>query len=149
MSWFFYFVGANYSNCLCSGRGGMNMDKTIICKNEYIKIFINFDCVYMKTDKKGFPAEQLYGILSSHPEIHITNFNVFKSVLNSVTKQPQMFGKLKERISVVITDDGLTATIVYNLPEEELVMKNREPLIKETYTLLNEKGRFAILCGLI
>lgn len=116
------------------------MDKKTIYKNEYIEIFIDFDGVYMKTYKTGFSTDQLYGIISSHPEIYITNFNVFKSALNSVTKQPQRFGKLKERISAAITDNGLTATIVYNLPEEELVMKNREQLIKETYTQLNEKG---------
>jgi len=118
----------------------MNTDKKIICENEYVKIFIDSDGIYMKTFKKGFHAEQLYSMLSSHPEIRITNFIVLKNVLNSVTKQPQKFGEIKERISIEITNNGLTATIVYNLPKEELDIKNRESLIKETFTLLNEKG---------
>ena len=116
------------------------MDKKIICKNEYVKIFVDSDGIYMETYKKGFPAEQLYSILSSHPEIRITNFIVLKNVLNSVTKQPQKFGEIKERMSIEIADNDLTATIVYNLPKEELDVKNRELLIKDTLTLLNEKG---------
>lgn len=115
------------------------MDK-IICKNEYIEIFIDYDGVYIKTYKKGFPVEQLHSILSSHPEIHITSFIVLKSVLNSDTKQPQKFGELKERMSIEIAGNDLTATIVFNLPQEELDIKNREPLIKEAFALLNEKG---------
>lgn len=116
------------------------MDKIIICKNEYVKIFIDSNDIYMKTYKKGFPSEQLFSILSSHPEIRITNFMILKNVLNSVTKQPQKFGELKERISIEITDNELTANIIFNIPNVELNIKNRESLIKETFTLLNEKG---------
>jgi uncharacterized protein (DUF342 family) len=114
--------------------------KIIICKNEYVKIFIDSDGIYMETYKKGFPADQLHNILSSHPEIRITNFIELKNVLDSVTKQPQKFGELKERISTEIADNDIAANIVYNLPKGELDIKNRESLIKETFALLNEKG---------
>lgn len=116
------------------------MYEKIICKNEYVNIFLDSEDVYIKTYKKGFPVVQLYSILASHPEIRITNIIILKDALNSITKHPKKFGVLKERVSIEITNNGLKSTIVFNLPKEELDINNRELLIKETLTLINEKG---------
>lgn len=116
------------------------MYEEIICKNEYLKIFVKTKGVYIKTYKKGFPIAQLHSILSSHPEMRITSVITLKYSLNSITKHPQKFGELKERISVEITNNELKSTIVFNLPKEELDLNNRESLTKETFSLLNEKG---------
>lgn len=114
------------------------MEKAVIYNNEYISINVHPDGVYMETFKRGFSLEKLNEILTSHPEVEITNFNVLRNSINLAPKPPEKIGRIKERIIIEIAENGLKALIVFNLSKEELDMKNRENLIRETAAKLKE-----------
>ncbi|MCX7921600.1 MAG: FapA family protein [Clostridia bacterium] len=116
------------------------MDNSTIFSNEYLRFISYHDGVYIETYKNGFPFEQMNSILSAHPEIEITSFNVLKNSLNNAPRPPEKIGRLKERIIIQTLDRDLKATIVYNLPKEELSAANREKLVIETMAKLKEKG---------
>jgi len=118
---------------------GEVMNNTIY-SDEFFKLFIQQDGVYLETYVRGFPLEKLTSILSSHPELDITNFMAIKSALNNAPKPAEKVGNIKERISFDILDGDLKALMKYNISAEELDLKNRENLIKETVAILNEKG---------
>lgn len=114
-------------------------DQTIYA-DEYVKIFTVSNDVCVESFKPGLPLNQLSTVLSSHPQIQITNFNCLKDALNAAPKPPQKFGELKERIVIHVMEDELRATVLFNLPKEDLDFKNRENLVKESYNALNKKG---------
>ncbi|MFZ5987640.1 MAG: DUF342 domain-containing protein [Bacillota bacterium] len=116
------------------------MNNQAIYQDEYVNIFPVSNDVYIESHKPGLSLNLLYNVISSHPEIQITNFNCLKDAVNSAPKPAQKFGELKERIILFVTEDGLKATITFNLPKEQLELKNRESLVKETYSVLNKKG---------
>jgi uncharacterized protein (DUF342 family) len=116
------------------------MDNNILYVDEFIKIYLFSDGLYIESLKSGMPIQHLNSILTSHPEFQITDFNVVKSVVSKAPQSPKKFGELKERIVVTVSADGLTATITYNVQKNELDMSNREALVKESYEALNKKG---------
>jgi len=116
------------------------VSESVIYADDYLKIFIMPDGVYIESFKKGFPVDQLSGILSSHPEIGVTSINVIKNSINSAPKQPEKFGVLKDRIVIEIFNNDLAAAVTYNLSKEELEPRNREKLIRETLAKLSEAG---------
>lgn len=107
---------------------------------EFLSLAIDADGVYIETFKKGFPIGQLNDVLSRHPEINITHFAKLSNAIINAPQPPQKIGALKERIVINITDDALKAYVTYNLPVEELEMKNRDKLIKETMEQLSKHG---------
>ncbi|HEX9061871.1 MAG TPA: FapA family protein [Clostridia bacterium] len=114
------------------------MAYTEIISNEYLRLFYESDDIYIETFKKGFPADTLISLLSSHPEVMIKNFAAMKKSITMAPQSPQKIGMLKERITVEILDKGLTAMVTFNLPKEELVMTPQ--LQKEIIAKLSEKG---------
>ena len=119
------------------------MDNTIIFTNEFLK-FISFpDGVYVETFKKGFSFDQLSSILQAHPEIEIQNYNILRNAVNTAPHAPEKIGFLKEKIVLELVENDLRAYIVYNLPLEEMDIKNREQLIRMTTSKLSEKGIIA------
>jgi uncharacterized protein (DUF342 family) len=116
------------------------MDENVIYSDEYVRIFVSSSDVYVETFQKGFSIERLSTFFLEHPEISITNFTELKNSICSAPMQPKKFGELKERIIINISNDALTATITFNLSKKELEIKNRENLIKEALSKLNETG---------
>ena len=116
------------------------MNGNVLYEDEYMRIFAQSSDIFIETFKKGFPVEQLNAIFVKHPEIGITSYTTLRNAINLAPRQPQKFAELKEKIVIEISNDELTAAIVYNLPAEELEIKNREKLIKETEAALKAAG---------
>jgi uncharacterized protein (DUF342 family) len=120
--------------------GGNFMSISTVYQDEYLHIFVENGNVSMQTFKPGFPGNKLAGIISSHPEINITNINALIKAINSTPGETVVFGELKDRIVIDISSDGLKATVAFNLPAEELDAGNRKKLIEEVKPLLEKKG---------
>lgn len=114
------------------------MNNKTVYSDEYVKIYILSDNLYLESIKNGMPFNQLNDIINSHPEFKITDFNVIKAAINSAPQPPKKFGELKEKIVIRVSEDGLKAKITYNTPKDYLDFKNRENLIQETYEALNK-----------
>ncbi len=108
--------------------------------NEYIRLFSTGDDVYVESFKRGMPQDQLPAILAAHPEIGVQSVTVLRNSINNAPREPEKFGELKERISISISEDGLTASAVFNLPPESLALDNRETVLRELYSQLSQKG---------
>jgi len=116
------------------------MESNIIFSNEYLKIYENSREIFLETFKNGFPFDELYNIMSSHPEIGLTSFKALRDAINYAPKPPVKIGELKEPISIKISDNKMSAFLVLNLPAEDLKMENRDNLIKSVMKLLEENG---------
>ncbi|HHW48408.1 MAG TPA: DUF342 domain-containing protein [Clostridiaceae bacterium] len=116
------------------------MERKIIFENEFLLVYSIDKDVYIDTLKKGFPVDELNNILSSYPYIKITSFISLRNAIAQAPKKSEKFGELKEKFLIEISKDGLVATIEFNLPSEELDMKNRKKLIREVENALSEKG---------
>ncbi len=128
------------------------MEDRIIFSNEYIKIYENSREIFIESFKKGFPIDELYNIMSSYPEIGLTNFRALRDSINFAPKAPVKIGELKEPISITISDNKMAAYLVLNLPPEQLKAENRESLVKTILKLMEEKGivhgiRYDVLRG--
>jgi uncharacterized protein len=115
------------------------MGESDIFRNEFLRLLVDSDQIYIETFKKGFPLEQISSILSQHPEIGITSFSVLRNSINFAPRNPEKVGELKERITIDITANDTIATIIFNISKDELDIRNRENLIKETFALLSKK----------
>jgi len=112
----------------------------VIYMDEYIRIFAQSRDIYAETFKKGFSLEKLNSIMAAHPEIGITSYIALRNAIQFAPSPPQKFGELKERIQIDIASNGLSATVTFNVPHEELAAQNREKLIRETLEKLREAG---------
>jgi uncharacterized protein (DUF342 family) len=116
------------------------MDNNVLNSDEYIKIYAFSNDLYIESLKSGMPVKHLNSIITSHREFQITDFNAIKDAINKAPQAPKKFGQLKEKITITISDDGLKATITYNVQKSELDFSSRETLVKESYEALNKKG---------
>lgn len=116
------------------------MSGSVLFENEFLRISIGSDGAYVETFKRGFPLNQLPSILAQHPEVGVTSLSVLRNAINDAPKKPEKFGELRERISISISDDELSASVTFNLPPEELSMEQREKLIRDTMEGLARKG---------
>jgi len=116
------------------------MGESIIYSDEFLRIFISSDGVYIESYKKGLPMDKLSSILAQHPQIGVTSLSNLRNAVLLAPKEPQKFAELKERIKVEISGNELTATIEFNLIKETLDMANRGNLINDIMSALNTKG---------
>lgn len=116
------------------------MGSQIIFSNEYINLFHDSNDVFIETFKRGFSPEELFNVLSSHPEINVTSFAAVRTSMNSAPMPPVKIGVLKERIVVEVSEDALKALVFFNLPKDGLDIKNRQNLVSEIVLKLKEKG---------
>jgi len=116
------------------------MENRIIFSNEYLTIYENSKEIFIETFKKGFPIDELYSIMSSHPEMGLKNFNALRDSINYAPKPPTKIGELKEPITIKIADNKMAAYLVLHLPPEQLEMENRDVLVKSVMKLIEEKG---------
>lgn len=116
------------------------MDNNILYVDEYIKIYMFSNGLYIESLKSGMPIKNFNSIITSHPEFQITDFSAIKHAINKAPQAPKKFGELKEKIAVIVSDDGLKATITYNIQKSELDFSKRDSLVKESYEALNTKG---------
>lgn len=116
------------------------MNDNIIFLNDYIKMYSQADQIFLETLKPGLPADQLNNLISSHPEVEIGNFLTFKNALKSITSNPIIIGKLKERIFINVTENKMKALVIFNIPKDELENANLQNLMKETIEKLNSQG---------
>ena len=116
------------------------MGESIIYNDEFLRIFICSDGVYIESFKKGLPMDQLSSILAQHPQIGVTSVSNLRNAVLLAPREPQKFAELKEGITVEISGNELTATIVFNLTKETLDMTNRGSLLKDIMSALNTKG---------
>lgn len=116
------------------------MNESNIFQNDFLRIFIGNDGVYAETFRKGFPMDQLPSILSQHPEIGVTSLSALRNSINAAPVSPVIFGELRERISIEVSPNNTSATATFNLPDSELNIDKRPLLIKELYTVLEQKG---------
>ncbi|HPT90553.1 MAG TPA: FapA family protein [Acetivibrio sp.] len=114
------------------------IDQTIY-EDQFIRIFTQSNDVLVESFRPGLAPEKVNKIISSFPQIKITSFNCIKDALINAPKPPQKFGELKEKIAISISQDGLKAMVTFNCSKEELDFKNRESLVRETYSKLKEK----------
>ncbi len=59
------------------------MGNQIVYSDEYVKMYILSDNLYLESIKNGMPFNRLNDIINSHPEFMITDFNVIKTAINS------------------------------------------------------------------
>ncbi len=116
------------------------MNDKIIYADDHLKLYIQQNDVYIETYMKGFPLDKFKSIFSTHHELEISNFLAIKSALINAPRPPEKIGSVKERISLEIQNDNIKAHIKFNIPTEDLDESNRESLIRETLSKLNEKG---------
>ncbi len=114
------------------------MKDEIVYKDDFIKIYQLSDGLYIESLKSGMPFNQLNGIITSYPQFQIIDFNVVKDAINNAPRPPKKFGVLKERITIKVSDDGLKASINFNLAKSELDINNRDSLVKEAYEALTK-----------
>ncbi len=115
------------------------MSVIVIYNDEYLRITGENNDIYLETFKKGFGINQFSQILAQHPEINLTNVNMLRNSIANAPVQPQIIGRLKERLQLELSPDGLTATISFNLPLPDLEEDSRDMLVQETVTLLSNK----------
>ncbi|HEX3029598.1 MAG TPA: FapA family protein [Clostridia bacterium] len=116
------------------------MSDKVIYADDHLKLYIQQNDVYLETYIKGFPIDKFKSIFSSHPELEISNFIAIKSALTNAPRSSEKIGSLKERISLEIQNDNIKAHIKFNIPTEDLDESNREILIREALSKLNENG---------
>lgn len=116
------------------------MSESNIFQNEFLRIFIGSEGIYVETFKKGFPMDQLLSILSQHPEIGVTSLSVLRNSINAAPIPPVVFGELRERITLDMAPDNFSATATFNLSKEDLDPDKRQGIMKELHTLLEQKG---------
>lgn len=111
----------------------------VVYINEFIEIIENNGKVYCKTNKSGFPLKEFDTILKNFPRIKLTNFNVLKNVLSSVTNEAVEIGLWLPNLDVEVTRDKMTATLfVYETID--YIKKNQERIMTEINKTLTEKG---------
>lgn len=113
------------------------MDKKVIYSSPFIEIVKREDGYYIQSFKKGLSFDELNKIISSYPEIKISNFLAIKEALVFAPQEARLFAKANERISVQVSDDELKAYIYLSIGQDEI--KNPE-IIKEIVLKLNEEG---------
>jgi uncharacterized protein (DUF342 family) len=116
------------------------MSELVVYSDEFVKITIENHDVLLETFQKGFPMEKLSTFLSKHPEIGLTNAAAVRNAIGTAPAKPQKIGEVKERIHLELAPSGLTATVSFNLPEEELAPASREKLLQEVNSLLSRNG---------
>lgn len=116
------------------------MAEETIYKDEYIHIFSKSNEVFIEAYKKGLSMDLLSSILKQFPQIGYTNVTNLRNAIVITPGKPQKFGELKERILVQVSEDELTATISFNLPQDALTRENRSALVKEAAIALNRAG---------
>lgn len=116
------------------------MGDNIIFSNEYLRIFLQNDGIYIETFKKGLPSDQLSSILANNPQIGVTSMNVLRNAINLAPRAPEKFAELRENMTICISDTELTASIVFNMTSDALALSSRDSLRKEALELLKEKG---------
>jgi hypothetical protein len=57
------------------------MENEIVFSSEYIKVVKDLDCYYIESFKKGISVDQFNRLISSHPEIKVTNFLAVKNAI--------------------------------------------------------------------
>lgn len=113
------------------------MSAVSIYKDEYIAITSENNDVFAETFKKGFPIDRMSSVLSSHPEIGLTSPGVLRDLIISAPAKPRKIGELKERIHLETASSGLSATVTFNIPRDELTAgKLRAEILK----LLEQNG---------
>lgn len=116
------------------------MGESNIFENEFLRIFIGADGMYVESFKKGFPLDQLLSVLQQHPEIGVTSISVLRNSINAAPVPPVVFGELKEKMTIEISPNNSSATVTFNLTDTELDKNNRQNLLKELYSVLEQKG---------
>lgn len=116
------------------------MKNSSIYRNEYIIIFSKNNEVYLETIKLGLSLEQFNKIISSYPYITIKDYKIVRNVLNNANNPPQLIGEIHQEMELIVSDDGIKASIVFYLSEEELKLSNRNKLIEKVNSFLSKKG---------
>lgn len=116
------------------------MDVQNILSNEYLRVFHHSNEVFIETFKKGFSPEQLFNVLSAHPEISITSFVAVRTAMNNAPKPPEKIGTIKDKIEIEVLENGLKALITFNLSKDDLDISKRQILKAEVMSVLKEKG---------
>jgi len=114
------------------------MGANIIYKDEYLAVIAENSDVFVETFKKGFPIDKISSILSAHPEITITSLSVLRNSIMSAPAKSQKIGQLKERLHSEVMPDGLTTTITFNIPQDEL--SSYDNIRSEILKLLDQNG---------
>ncbi|HEX2946522.1 MAG TPA: FapA family protein [Clostridia bacterium] len=114
------------------------MAANIIYKDEYLAIAAENSDILVESYKKGFPMDKVSSILVSHPEIAITSLSVLRSSIMSAPAKSQKIGELKERLHLEVTPAGLTATITFNVPQDDLNFPDK--LKPEILKILEQNG---------
>lgn len=116
------------------------MSVNIIYKDEYLGITEKNGEIYVETFKKGYPLGNLASLLAQHTEIELASINTLRRSIMTAPAGPEKIGELKERIKLDVSPDGLTATITFNVPADELSPSFVQKLEQEIMSLLIKKG---------
>lgn len=116
------------------------MGSNVIYNDEFIKIFIVDNDVFIETFKKGFQMQKLAPLLAQHPEIGLTNASSLRNAVSFAPASPQKIGEVKTRIRLEVDSSRLTAAVTLNLHEEDLAVSSKDKLIHEVNALLSQNG---------
>lgn len=112
----------------------------VILKNEFLKITVEEDGIYLETFKKGYSIQDFNKILIQNPDIKIVSFIVIRNALLNAPQAPAKFAESKNRIVLKITDNDMKAFITLNVDDSEYMENNRKRFIGEIASMLRESG---------
>lgn len=112
----------------------------VFYKDDNIIITQTSDGFFLESLKPGMTAEDFFEFVKQFPTIQITSLLAIKKVLTNAPAGPELFALLKERITVEISEDKLSAYMTLNLTPEELPMDRRKDLITEIMDALRKAG---------
>ena len=116
------------------------MAENVIYQDEYVKIFTSNNDILAETYKKGFQPEKLHYVLEKHPQAVITFMSTLRNMLLSAPAGPKKIGEFRNKIHLGISDDALTANIIFYMTKEELSAIPGDKLKSTVVALLRDNG---------
>jgi len=104
----------------------------VVYANDLIEISRNGTEFSVRSLKPGMSMQQFDQLLSERfPQIAVTAFQSVRRVLASPPAGPEVFGSLRERVCIRVSEDGLKAWMTLHVEPENLNPQNRINLVKE------------------
>lgn len=116
------------------------MQDKMIFSSECIIIMEKEDGYYIQTLKKGISTDQLGEILDDYPEIEITSIIAVRNALLNAPSPAVKFAERKEKITVEVSEDELSAYITLYAKDKEFSSPCYDTLLKEIIQSLKDNG---------
>ncbi len=112
----------------------------VVYENEFFTLTANNDnALFITVSKIGYELRQFNSIIIDLPIIQLTNFNNLKNAISMITSEPIHIGSIRPRVEVILSSDGLEASIKLNISAQEMT-ENRINISSEIIDALNSRG---------